>query len=270
VISGPEQCSHSEAAQFKQLVEEICSALRIPVITSDGRSGMVTVTLSHILRCGAFFTGLLLTIGSRSNADLSARDQELLTLLASNIRNPDVLSELLLSRFTEGLESPKDLQRVPARLRRFLNSGFSPRRKLIELVKEFVPEGRRGAKRKILDGDPARMLKRSEQLQPALASLMLAVQASKKRPLSDCIEYVAPEHPEACDYLRSQLVPLQGVLDNKRFLDQVKTSEARVRLIADAMAGAELGTKPSYSVLRVREARRNARKSVKASTQKKI
>jgi hypothetical protein len=140
-------------------------------------------------------------------------------------------------------------------LARFLEVGKSDvlRKSVKELVKPF--SSRRGAESKLsIDGYPM-ALKTAELLRPMILQLLKIPKTN--RTLVDTLQYLQKDYPEAYEFLVLHAYRLEEALNDPGLLKRArKRTEARARVLADAMAGTEYGLSFSTSVEYVRQARR--------------
>jgi hypothetical protein len=140
-------------------------------------------------------------------------------------------------------------------LARFLEVGKSDvlRKSLKELARPF--SSRRGAESKLSVREYSIAFETAELLRPAILQLLKIPKTS--RTLVDTLEYLQQDHPEACKFLLLHVHRLQQALNDPGLLRRAKKRiEARARVLADAMAGAEYQLSFSTSVEYVRQARR--------------
>lgn len=115
-----------------------------------------------------------------------------------------------------------------------------------------------GAKAKIPVSQYPHLVKTAELLQPAILSFLKLPRTT--RTLSERLQYLRKDHPEACKFLTVHIDPFQQALDSSVLLQRAKKSiECRARVLAEALAGSEYKLKFSTSRDRIRKARLLAR-----------
>jgi hypothetical protein len=256
--------------RIRALISQIIAALNQPVLLSNGDSTQPPLTFTDVVRIGVFFCKVFATIQPESGGRFTEQDLELIAEISSRAQNPDEVADLLMSRVEAGLENPEDLAKLPDGVRRFMERPYNMRQLLVTAVREMIPPNPPGRKRKINDADIPKLLRRADQLRPAIMALIQVTQASRKRPLSERIKYLEPEYPEACEYLLKYEKQLKIITDDKRLMSRAATHHSGVRLIADAIAGAEFDISPRYAIQRVQEARRAVRRRGKRTKLQKI
>ncbi len=133
--------------------------------------------------------------------------------------------------------------------------------KKLNLEFDFRP----GGKIKISRPEFAKLLKRADQLRPAIKKI-LELTPGTAHSLEEILEYCQKDHPGAAKFLSLHLLRLQQAFNDKRVANRAtKNISARARVLADAMAGTEHGLAFSTSIERVREARRIARRQAPPS-----
>jgi len=121
-----------------------------------------------------------------------------------------------------------------------------------QLEKKF--SFRPGAKAKIPTSQYPHLVKVADLLQPAILSVLKLPPTT--RTISERLRYLKKDHSEACRFLTLHMDRFQEALDNDNLLERAKKSlEARARVLAEAMAGAEYELKFSISRERLRKAR---------------
>jgi hypothetical protein len=118
-----------------------------------------------------------------------------------------------------------------------------------------------GGKTKLATGQYDRILKRAEQLRPAIEKILSELTSETSHTLPEILKYCHKDYPEACDFLSRHLQLFQQAFNDKRVMNRAtKRLPARARTLADAMAGTDYNLAFSTSIERVREARRIARR----------
>ena len=99
-------------------------------------------------------------------------------------------------------------------------------------------------------------MEKADLLRPAVTALLTQLQQTKHS-VSEILEYLRKDHPEASEFLLGHVNRLQLALNDPKVLRRAqKRISARARVLADAMAGTDFGLTFSTSMERVREARR--------------
>jgi len=141
-------------------------------------------------------------------------------------------------------------------LERFLEVGKSDvlRKSFKELARPF--SSHRGAEVKLPVGEYHKVLETAELLKPAILDLIELIPKTT-RTLVEALQFLQKDHPRACEFLVRHVHLLQRALIDARVSRRAtKRIDARARVLADAMAGADYGLSFSTSVERVRQARR--------------
>jgi hypothetical protein len=119
---------------------------------------------------------------------------------------------------------------------------------------------RPGGKIKISPAQYDKLLKRAEQLRPAIEKILREL-SSTTHTLEKILDYCRKDRPAACNFLSLHLQRFQQALNDKRVMNRAtKRIVARAGVLADAMAGTEYRLAFSTSIEKVGEARRAARR----------
>jgi hypothetical protein len=116
-----------------------------------------------------------------------------------------------------------------------------------------------GGKTKLAQGQYDRILKRAEQLRPAMEKILKELASDTSHTLEEILEYYRKDYLGACDFLSRHLQRFRQAFNDKRVMNRAtKRTAAKARVLADAMAGTDYHLAFSTSIERVREARRIA------------
>jgi hypothetical protein len=140
-------------------------------------------------------------------------------------------------------------------LTRLLEIGKSStlRKSFKALAKPF--SSHRGPKPKLPTEKNAEARETAELLQPAILKLLEI--PSTSHTLVETLQFLHKDYPKACEFLLRHVHLLQQALKDPKLLRRAaKRIEARSRVLADAMAGADYELSFSTSLERVRQARR--------------
>jgi|SRR5579859_1275557 len=119
---------------------------------------------------------------------------------------------------------------------------------------------RSGGKTKITTDELDNLLKRAEQLRPAVDKI-LKERSSTSHTLEEILKYCRKDYPEACNFLSLHIQLFRQAFNDKSVLRRAtKRISARAGVLADAMAGTDYGLAFSTSIEKVGEARRVARR----------
>jgi hypothetical protein len=130
---------------------------------------------------------------------------------------------------------------------------------------------RSGGKTKITLAQYEKILKRAEQLRPAIEKTLHELASNTSHTLAEILEYCRKDHPGACDFLSLHFQLLQQAFNDKRVVKRAtKRISARARALADAMAGTDYELAFSTSIEKVGEARRIARRQKPLSNSPQI
>ena len=128
-----------------------------------------------------------------------------------------------------------------------------------------------GGKIKIAPSQYDRILKRAEQLRPAIEKILNELSSNTSHTLEEILDYCRKDHQEACNFLSLHLQRFRQAFNDKRVMNRAtKRTSAKARALADAMAGREFELAFSTSIEKVREARRIARRQVPRSDSPQI
>lgn len=119
---------------------------------------------------------------------------------------------------------------------------------------------RPGANPKLPADQYSVVLGTAELLEPAISQFLAFPKTS--RSLGDTLHYLKKDHPKACEFLNRYVQRFHQALDDPALLQRAKkNTEARARVLAQAMAGSDYDLSFSTSRERVRQARRLAEKT---------
>jgi len=120
---------------------------------------------------------------------------------------------------------------------------------------------RSGGQTKISRAQYDKLLKRAEQLRPAIEKILIELSSNTSHTLEEILDYCRKDEPGACNFLSLHLQRLKQAFKDKRVVNRAtKRTSARARALADAMAGTDFELAFSTSIEKVREARRIARR----------
>ncbi len=115
----------------------------------------------------------------------------------------------------------------------------------------------RGAKPKLPVGEYYRVSATAQLLRPAIFKLLSELNSGTSHTVPEILQYLRKDCREACEFLLRYVDLLQQALKDPKLLRRAaKRIEARSRVLADAMAGADYELSFSTSLERVRQARR--------------
>jgi hypothetical protein len=122
-------------------------------------------------------------------------------------------------------------------------------------------EFRSGGKMKLSPGQHDKILKRAEQLRPAITKILNELATGTSHSLEEILEYCRKDHPGACNFLSLHLQRFQQAFNAKRVMNRAtKRISSKARALADAMAGTDYELAFSTSIEKVGELRRMARR----------
>lgn len=258
------------ADSARALVSQLTAALQGPIAIAEAQSDRAPLRFAEVVEAGAFFCKLIASIDSETGGRLTEHDQQLLQDVLANVSRPEALEALLLSRIEAGDEAAEELARLPELIKRFMEQPYNIRRFLQKIIRQMIPPNAPGRKRQIYDADRPKLLARAEQLRPALMAMAQVLQASRKCSIAEALQFLRKEYPEACNYLLTHIKELQSLRADDRLMTRAKTVQAKMRIMADAMAGVERDISASYSVQVVQEARRASRRHAKRPILQKL
>ncbi len=195
-------------------------------------------------------------------------DEEFISELFRALSNENAFERLMVKRLTAGLEIPSEMNATVQQSADLLSHAVDPRQFMFKVLRTVLPKKRPGRGRKIKPEQMPDLLRHAERLQPCIRALMTLRKVSPQRSIAEIVEYLRPQYIEEADFVRKHLIRFEEVISDPSIMSQVKTSESAIRLIADAMAGAEFGLAVQYSISVVRKARRDV-SARKAMAQKK-
>ena len=112
---------------------------------------------------------------------------------------------------------------------------------------------RRGAKPKLPVGQYYRVSAMAEILRPAILKLLNELNSETSHTVSEILQYLRKDHPEACEFLLRHVSRLHQALNDPKLLRRAaKRVEARSRVLANAMAGSDYELSFSTSLDRSR------------------
>lgn len=259
-----EPINHESISSLAELLSQ-----PIRMAESSPRPDQPPLTFADILRTGAFFSKMLCALNPASGGQPSADEQELLSILLQRPLDVPQLEALLTHRFQTGVASPEESQELFSVVAAFARKPSNMRALIMRILRETLPPGLPGRKRKVSPEQWPVMLARSEELQLTIRALFQARHAAPKRDLTECLHYIAKDHPSATEFLLKHETRVRQVFSDKKLLGQVATEASSYRLLADAMAGAEFNLSPRYSIQICRTARRATAKRMQARAQQK-
>lgn len=115
---------------------------------------------------------------------------------------------------------------------------------------------KRGRKPKIRKRDYPKIADWAEKLVPVCQKVLEGLESKSRHTIAEILEFEKADHSEACTFLLHHLGRFEKLLEDQKLLNQVATIDARARLIADAMAGADYELSFRTSIQRAREGRR--------------
>jgi hypothetical protein len=254
-----------------ELIPALAELLAQPIRLAESRQrpDQPPLTLADILRTGAFFSKILCALDADGGGHVSPANEELLSVVLKKPIDMPQLQGLLERRFQSGNESPQELQQLFSAVTAFASKPHNIRALMMRILRETLPPGLPGRKRKVSPEQWPVMLARSEALQPTIRALSMARHAAPKRDLTECLQYIAKDYPSTTEFLLKHEARFRQLYADKKLLGQVATEDSGYRLLADAMAGAEFDLSPRYSIQICRTARRATGKRKQARTQQK-
>lgn len=118
---------------------------------------------------------------------------------------------------------------------------------------------RSGGATKITRDEFDRLLRRAEQLRPAIEKILKELSSPTSHTLEEILAYCRKDYPQACEFLSCHIERFQQASEDKHVMKRAtKRISAKARALADAMAGTDYDLAFSTSIEKVREARRLA------------
>jgi hypothetical protein len=128
-----------------------------------------------------------------------------------------------------------------------------------------------GGKTKLAPTQYDKILKRAEQLRPAIEKILNELASDTTHTLPEILEYYRKDYQGACDFLLLHLRRFQQAFNDKRVMNRAtQRTSARARALADAMAGTDYELAFSTSIEKVGELRRAARRQNSSSNSPQI
>ena len=223
-----------------------------PIVASVSGQKRAPLNAATLMYMGAYFTRV--TIDFEVAQD--PLDSELYDVFGSLPLDRNRVEDFFFRRIMAGKDSVEEIRAAIERIKPLAITPGSFRGTYIDLVKQALPPGAPGRKRKLRETDLPQLAELSDNLFHPIWKFLVLRKQVPTRAVPECLEFLASEHPTQVKYVVEHLQQFEGLLQNTKLLRKAKTEKARSRLIADAMAGTSFTLKPSYAIRKANEARR--------------
>jgi len=164
----------------------------------------------------------------------------LLALLHRAIDDPEGLKREIVAYARK--ENPKQLKSDIAIAADFVRS---PRKFLMEIIRETAPPGTPGKRPKITEATEQEMIRLGRSLLPAAVALIHLRQSATKRTMRDSVEYLAADFPEQAQILLTHLDAVE--LFFSQTMKQPKSPTARAKKLVFQVLAKQFGITASYT-----------------------
>jgi hypothetical protein len=214
------------------------------------------VTIADAIRLGAIFIGAFNV--ATGNPELKEKTQIFTEKIAEYIYLPDAMEEFLFIRFKEQLETKEEILKSISYMEAQMSGLGAVRKFLKTVLAETMPKARQG--RPTLfnpDSDPDRFLDLSAKLSNICSQFLNLQKQFPRKSVKELIDFLLPEDPKGAEFLRKRVGYVSEIFNDFDFRI-LKTPKARVRRLADALAGKQLfNWSFTYAVQRAGEFRRS-------------
>src|SRR5207249_274567 len=132
-----------------------------PLFSNPAPTKYRPLTIAELMYAGAYFTRSMVEFG------FDPLDDEIYSIFEKFPPDPNRLEELLFRRFMAGKENPVEIVEARQKIKELTGTSSSYRRVAISVLRDAVPAGTPGRKRKIGESDLPRLAAHSDRLVPA-------------------------------------------------------------------------------------------------------
>jgi hypothetical protein len=234
----------------RALAHELINKMLEPVFSAAPNTKYKPLTFVELMYAGVYFT--------RSRVDFSlgsdALDEELYSILGTIPIDRDRLEDFLFRWIMAGKGTPEEIDETMKRIERIPPNVVSI--VYTSMLKEVLPAGPPGRKRKLKESELPRLARLSDDLLHPVQNFLLLRKHFPKRSIPECLEFLVAEYSPQAKYLIEHVQALEQLLQDTKLLHTARTEKSRSRLMADAMAGLAFRLKPTYAIRKAKEARR--------------
>lgn len=205
------------------------------------------LTIADTIRLGGtLLSGLNIATGRDW---LKEKNREFLTNIAELIYQPEAMEEFLYIRIKERAENPDDINKAITQIEEQLSGPGAALRFIKKIIKEVLPKMRQGRPTEFDPViDPDRFLALSTEMTADCERFLGLREKFPEKSHKELIEFLQCKAPDGTNLMRKHQSYISEVMNELEFRT-LKTEKARVRRLADAIAGKELrGWAFSYSV----------------------
>ena len=236
-MKSPEQHPITDE-EARRLAKGLVRLFRSPLKVLGTHGLDEPITIADAIRLG----GMLLAALNVATGDdwLMEKNREFLTKLAEYIYLPDEMEAFLFSRIKARAETAEGINEAITQVEGLMAGPGAIRRFIKGAIADVLPKAPRGRPTEFDPAsDPDRFLNLSEQMSGVCNQFLGLREQFPRKSMKELIVFLQSENPKGTEFLRKHSGYITKTLSDFDFRI-LKTQNARVRRLSDAVAGKEL------------------------------